>query len=68
MAEPVLVIDDNYHAAVELARILDELYIATHGVGGLSAAREAAREMKPALAWWTSIWPAASRASSWRRR
>jgi DNA-binding response OmpR family regulator len=50
MAEPVLIIDDNYHAAIELARLLEELDIATHCVGRPEAAREAARTLKPALA------------------
>lgn len=47
---PVLIVDDNYHAAVELARLLEEMDVAARCVGQCDAAREAARESKPKIA------------------
>jgi DNA-binding response OmpR family regulator len=47
---PILVIDDNYLAAAELMRLLEEWDVPTRCAGQAAAARELAREMRPKLA------------------
>ena len=47
---PVLVVEDNYLAAAELIRLLEEWDIPARCAGRISLAREMAREMRPKLA------------------
>ena len=47
---PILVIEDNYIAATELMRLLEEWDVPTRSAARPAAARELAREMRPKLA------------------
>lgn len=47
---PTLIIEDNYLAAIELARLLEDWDVTTRSAGRVAAARELAREMRPKLA------------------
>jgi two-component system, response regulator PdtaR len=47
---PILVIEDNYLAAADLMRLLEEWDVPTRCVGQAAAARALAREMRPKLA------------------
>jgi DNA-binding response OmpR family regulator len=47
---PTLIVEDNYLAAAQLARLMEEWDIPTRSVGRAAAARELARDMRPKLA------------------
>jgi DNA-binding response OmpR family regulator len=46
---PVLIVEDNYHAAIELTRLLDEWGIETRCAARPAAARAVARDIRPKL-------------------
>ena len=47
---PILVVEDNYLAAADLMRLLEEWDVPTRCAGQAAAARALAREMRPKLA------------------
>jgi DNA-binding response OmpR family regulator len=47
---PILIVEDNYLAATELSRLLDEWGLVARCAGGVDDARALAREMRPRLA------------------
>jgi DNA-binding response OmpR family regulator len=47
---PLLIVEDNYLASVELSRLLDELAVETRATARMVMARELAREMRPKVA------------------